>query len=268
MKKIVISGATSFLGYHTVKCFLDKGYQVYALVRPHSKNISNLTPHKNLKIIEFEFENPFAVINQIVSTDYFINFAWDSYGGRANDDVQIKNVEYSLKMLELAKRLGAKKFIFPGSQAEYGQINGLICDNTVCSPVSAYGKAKLQFGSLGKKYATENGIDFIHLRIFSVYGYGDRPNTLVDYCIKSFLIGATANLGCCLQKWNYLYVDDFAEIIEKLITADVKTRIINIASPDTKIMREFVKQIYEVIKCGNYTFENNILTATVPVIFA
>ncbi len=217
MKKVVISGATSFLGRNTAENLLSKGYFVYALARKNSPNASKLVKNEKLKVVEFDFESLDQVRDEIDRADVFINFAWDSSGGRANENVQVKNVEYSLKMLELSKNLGCKKFIFPGSQAEYGSVDGIIREEASCKPVSEYGKAKLLFGEKGEKYALENEIDFIHLRIFSVYGYGDRPNTLVDYCIKSFLNCQTATLGSCTKNWNYLYIGDFVKIIEKII---------------------------------------------------
>ncbi len=262
MKKIIITGATSFLGRNTAEHLIQKGYFVYALIRKNSPNASKLKRCDNLKIVEFDFENLFDCLREIDKADCFINFAWDSSGGRADENVQAKNLGNSLKMLELCKRLGCKMFIFPGSQAEYGSVSGVISESTPCNPVSEYGKVKLMFAKQGLEYARENKIEFIHLRIFSVYGYGDRPNTLVDYCIKSFLNGQNAELGSCLKNWNYLYIEDFADIIEKLIKNNVKTNVINIASRDTRQMREFVCDIHNALAGkGSVSFEKELVNA-------
>ncbi len=262
MKIIAISGATSFLGSNTVSYLLSKGYFIYAMVRNQSPNLSKLPQHENLHIVEFSFDSINDVFSKIQKADCFINFAWDSFGGRTNGEIQESNIISSMKALELCKHLRCQKFIFPGSQAEYGIVNGKMHETLVCNPVSEYGKAKLAFGRLGKEYADENEIDFIHLRIFSVYGYGDRPGTLIDYCLNKFANNETAILGQCNQIWNYLYIQDFVKIIEKIIEADVHTTILNIAGMETKCMRCYVEEIYQATEMkGSFSYASNAINA-------
>ncbi len=262
MKKVVISGATSFLGKYLTENLLSKGYFVYALVRNKEVALQNFSMAANLKIIEFDFSNPMEIFQTVDGADCFVNLAWDSSQGRNNKACQEKNIDNSLKMLELCRKINCKKFIYSGSQAEYGIIEGLVDESAACNPISEYGKAKLKFGEIGEEYARQNGIDFIHLRIFSIYGYGDRPNTLVDYCIKSFMQGEKALLGRCDNKWNYLYIRDFVKIMEKIIDSEIKTCIINIAGNETRTMRNFVKEIYAVMnQNGSYVFEDGHINA-------
>ena len=80
--------------------------------------------------------------------DAWIHFAWDGVGsaGRSDTNIQIENIQNAKKAYLYAKLLGARKFLFAGSQAEYG-----IGNHRVPMPVSPYGKAKLAFG----RWATE-----------------------------------------------------------------------------------------------------------------
>ena len=254
MTKVIVTGATSFLGRNTIESLLNKGYEVYALVRKSSKN-PLILENDNLNYIYGSLDEIESIYDHISQADIFIHFAWAGSGsvGRNTKDVQMSNIDYSLRALKLAIKLGCEKFIFPGSQAEYGKINGLISENTDCNPLSFYGKAKLEFSKKANSICLDENMDFIHLRIFSVYGYGDREGTLVDSCIKSFNAGKTMQLGPCRQNWNYLYIEDFANILLKLIEIDCPAGIYNIASPETRVLRDFVKIIYEKSnKTGNY----------------
>lgn len=257
MTKVVVTGATSFLGRNTVESLLNNGYEIYALVRKSSKN-PLILKNDDLNYIYGSLDEIESIYDHISQADIFIHFAWAGSGsvGRNTEDVQMSNIDYSLRALKLAIKLGCEKFIFPGSQAEYGKINGLISENTDCNPLSFYGKAKLEFSKKANSICLDENMDFIHLRIFSVYGYGDREGTLVDSCIKSFNAGKTMRLGPCRQNWNYLYIKDFANILLKLIEIDCPAGIYNIASPETRVLRDFVKIIYEKSnKTGNYEFE-------------
>lgn len=141
-----------------------------------------------------------------------------------------------MNALKLAEQLKCQKFIFSGSQAEYG-------------------KAKLEFSKLSQEFCVRAAISYIHLRIFSVYGIGDREGTLVDSCIKKFNSGGGLLLGSCQQKWNYLYIDDFVFMILKVIESGNAEGIYNVASQDTRLLSSFVKEIYELSnKQGTYRF--------------
>ena len=258
MKRVVVTGATSFLGRNVVESLLINGYEVYAFVRNSSQNPLKLE-NSNLKYIYGTLDEIEIIYDHITYADIFIHFAWAGSGsiGRNTEEVQMSNIDYSLRAIKLAIKLDCKKFIFPGSQAEYGKINNQITENTECNPLSFYGKAKLEFSKKANLTCKDENIEFIHLRIFSVYGYGDRKGTLVDSCIKSFNNGKIMELGPCKQNWNYLYIDDFASIVLKLIESECPTGIYNIASPETRILRDFVKIIYDVSnKTGNYVFED------------
>lgn len=261
MKTIVITGATSFLGVNTIKELLKDDCIIYALVRPESSNVNRICKNERLKICYGTLGNIADALKEVKNADAFIHFAWDGSGdvGRNAEDVQMKNVEYAMNALKIASQLNCSKFVFPGSQAEYGIKHGLITENMDLSPVSPYGKAKHCFATKAREYCLNHTIQFIHLRIFSVYGYGDRFGTLTDSCMRAFIKRESVSLGACLQQWNYLYINDFAKIMKGLIDTDCSTGIYNVASDDTRQLRNFVEEIYQVAgKNGTYDFANQV----------
>ena len=263
MKTIVMTGATSFLGRNLVKTFIKKGYEVFALVRKNSASI-HLLPEENERfhLMYGSLENLTCIEDYIKEANYFVHFAWDGSGnaGRANYEIQSKNVWYSMEALKIADRLGCESFWFPGSQAEYGVKHEPISEEMECHPVSEYGKSKLKFGNMAEEFCRDKKIRYIHLRIFSIYGADDRPGTLVDTCVRKFNSGETVQLGNCTQKWNYLYIDDFTDMISRMMEKNIDTGIYNISGVDTRVLREFVTEIYHLSnQTGNYEFGNNIV---------
>ena len=121
---IVVTGATSFIGAPMVDKLIGMGHDVYAVVRPASKNIARLdTGRERLHVIEMNLEEADRLDGAIlVPCEAFFHFGWDGAGSenRMNRDVQQKNAADSLKALEGARKLGCRTFLFSGSQAEYG----------------------------------------------------------------------------------------------------------------------------------------------------
>lgn len=257
MQKVFITGATSFLGRNVVRHLLSKNFEVYAFVRKESASLKYLPKDDKLHLIYGSLDEIEIVLTEIASAEICLHFGWDGSGniGRADKSIQEKNVDYSMRVLKVADKLGCKKFIFPGSQAEYGICHGSMSENMECNPVSEYGKAKLTFSGLAKAYCENKPISFIHLRIFSVYGSDDRDGTLIKSCVYKFNNGECMQLGPCNQMWNYLYISDFVEAVQCMVETPISSGIYNVGGNDSRILRDFVKEVYELSnKTGSYEF--------------
>jgi putative NAD-dependent epimerase/dehydratase len=274
--KILLSGITSFIGAALSKELLLSGHEVYGLVRADSKNMDRLSAHDNLYLIQRDMKsvedmNPKA----LPKFDVCIHLAWDGIGiaGRMNEEIQKDNIEVTIKFIKKCKELGVKRFIFAGSQAEYGQSLekhiGKKCDELVAEePVSMYGKAKLQIAKRAARLCEELGMEYIHLRIFSVYGSSDHETSLVSSCIRYFRSKKkeALRLGECEQKWNYMYISDCVKAVKELVQVRelsertekfykdkvflaeelYRKNVINVASEDTRILKEFALEIADI----------------------
>lgn len=130
----------------------------------------------------------------------------------------------------------------------------LMGEETACRPRSFYGEAKLAMRERGEELCKKLGMQYVHGRIFSVYGPGDHPWTLVESCLRAFTAGEELSMGKCLQMWNFLYIDDLAKAAAGLCEAEapafneIKNPVFNLAGSETRPLREFVEEIHAV--CG------------------
>lgn len=263
--RIVITGATSFLGKKLTETILREGHECFAIVRPESvEKLKSLDADELLHIIPCDVTAVDEWKASLPSFDVFFHLAWSGVGaaGRANPEIQAKNVETTLECMKAAKQLGCKKFVFAGSQAEYGPTDDLTDENHPCSPIIEYGKGKLEVLRRCTELSRILDMDYVHLRIFSVYGEGDHPWTLVSQCVRSFLNGETVDLSLCEQPWNFLYVDDAAEIIYLLGTRETEQGVYNIASSDTRPLKDFVTEMWRLTgEKGNPNFGGRVNAA-------
>lgn len=263
--RIVITGATSFVGAATVRELLKRGHSVTAIVRPASKKLDCITKENGqalhdgrLLIIENDISAPELLPEKIKEPqDVFCHFGWGGSGSAARTDTELqnKNLADSLSTIRAAKALGCKRFLFSGSQAEYGLHKTLITEESICEPRSAYGEAKLAMRLKGEALCKELGIRYIHTRIFSAYGPGDHPWTLVESCLDAFLENEELSLGSCSQNWNFIYIEDLACAMAALVEAPDAALspadanpVFNLAGDETKPLREFVEEIHTL--CG------------------
>lgn len=267
--RVVITGATSFLGKAVAEELLRQGCSVTAIVRPASKNAQVLEELGAVRIVRAEMGDRARWTQEIGSADRFVHFGWDGIGaaGRADPAIQKKNVEDALECLRGAVQLGCKTFLFSGSQAEYGPCRGEITEETPCSPVLEYGKGKLEFLNRVRAMQDSLPLTYIHTRIFSVYGAGDHPWALVPSCVRAFCAGEAVELSSCEQMWNFLHVSDAARALTALLASPDAGRytVYNVAGDDTRPLREFVEAMRTAAGAGTPLYGERKNAAEAPV---
>ena len=206
--------------------------------------------------------------------DAIIHFAWDGVGskGRENPEIQEQNLLMSKGFYQWGLQRGVKYFLFAGSQAEYGRGT-----RKNPEPVSAYGKAKLSFSRYGlsggkgeesysfqeepktvdslekttqgknPENSEEEGrkgkMDFLDLRIFSVYGIGDHESTLVQTLVQAVLAGQSMDLSPCSQMWNFMEARDLARAIAFLLEGGLGSGTYDLCSQNSRPLKDYVLEI-------------------------
>ena len=256
MENIVITGATGFLGSHLAQWFLEQGDRVYALVRPGSAKLQYLPEHRNLISVYGTMEEAADCVEEIGHADAWFHFAWGGVNREEIDspEVQAGNIRGSLACVEAAHRLGCRVFMDAGSRVEYGVIEdgrGVMTEEMECSPVNEYGKAKLEFFRQAVPVCERYGMNFCHLRFFSVYGYGDHPWSIISTLVRELPRGGRVSLSACRHEWNFMYIDDAVEAVGRLYEQMKdkpckKGAAVNIASRDTRVLKSFVEEVFEL----------------------
>jgi nucleoside-diphosphate-sugar epimerase len=244
MKKVVVTGATSFIGVHIIKEYLKNNCEVIAVVRPNSKKLSRLPENNLLTVVEVDMENIEQLIEKLDNkkVDVFYHLAWEGVRVPYRDDAILQNENYisAIKAMKTAKGLGCDIFIGTGSQAEYGKCTDKVDENYPTNPVTEYGKAKLKTYEKLKVLAKENNIKFIWVRVFSVYGIYDYQGTLVMSVLDKMKRNESIPLTQCLQNWDFIYVEDAAEAMYLLANVPCSDGVYNLASGESRQLKEFV----------------------------
>ena len=96
--RIVITGATGFIGSNLAKLFLKKGAEVFVLVRPESTHLDVLPKDEKLHVVSCGLSNVMDCVSYIKEADAFFHLAWGGVNRQEIDspEVQAKNVAGSL----------------------------------------------------------------------------------------------------------------------------------------------------------------------------
>lgn len=251
--RVVVTGATSFIGKWFVLSAVKTGWDVVAVVRRNSSKLSELKTISNLEIVELNMDE-YTQIGEITGKcDCFVHFAWNGTRGQERNDqiMQEANYENSIEAIRSMIEAGCKRIITAGSQAEYGSCDGVITEETECHPNTQYGIYKLKVFDAVKKLCEENNVSYKEPRFFSLYGPGDYDKTLIMSLISTMKKNEPCALTECIQMWDFLYIDDAIDAVIKLCEQECPDGAYNLGSGDVRILKEYVEEMKEILKSSS-----------------
>lgn len=251
MKHILLTGATGMIGSAIVREALRRDCQVTCIVRKDSSRVKNIPNDSRIHVVECDISD-YGSLELSGKYDVFMHLAWDktSVGGRDDVDCQLKNIQYTLDAVRLAKRAGCSVFIGAGSQAEYGVQSVPLTPDLPVNPESGYGIAKFAAGKFSALLCKQLDIRFNWLRILSVYGPNDGQNTLISYVVRELKAGRSPELTKCEQTWDYLHCDDAARAFWAVAERGVGGKFYPLGSGKGRPLSEYVMDLQKTIAPG------------------
>lgn len=254
-KTAILTGAAGFTGINLVETLIKHEYKVIALVRPGSLHNKRLNGFPNVEIYELNTMDIGGFDHTRIKGDIFFHLAW--HGERDDSKEQLKNVEESVELLHLAKKIGCTRFIATGSQAEYGATSNIQYETTTLNPFSAYGDAKVRACDETRRVSSEIGIEWIWGRIFSLIGEYEPKNRLFPMMIEALAANKELNVSSCEQNWDYLDVKDAAFALIKLSECGKTGEIYNIASGNYRPLKDFVEEAKQILESSSKIIYGN-----------
>jgi len=225
-ERVLITGASGFIGYHIIREALDNNLEVYAAIRKTS-NIDHLKG-LDIRYTYPDFTNVEALKKELAENKYaYIIHAAGVTKARSQAEYNAINAGYTknLAQASIESPVSLKKFVLIGSLAAVGPLNdldGIITESTTPHPVTAYGKSKLLAEEQLKAFTTLN---YTILKPTGVYGPRDRD---IFIFFQQVAKGIEPYIGNIEQKFSFLYVTDLARAtIKALYNGNQKTYILS-----------------------------------------
>lgn len=244
--RVLLTGATGFIGQHTLNSLIETGYHILCTKRT-SSNLEKLGEDANkCKFVNTDSENWIVEIEKF-APQVIINLAWSGVdaANRGNWSKQIENLLFQQQLLDIAAKVGTEKFIGIGSQAEYGTFNGCISENYPIAPNTAYGAVKVASMEILKSFCELNSIDWYWFRLFSCFGDGEADNWLIPATIKNMMNGGSMDFTPGEQRYAYLYIGEVAQTIAKTVSTTAHSGVYNISSQNTLSIKDLLTKIQQ-----------------------
>ena len=230
--KILVTGASGFIGNHVVKELLKKGIHVVASSQNQEK-AQNMSWFQQVEYVQQAIGTPLSneFKSAILNVDVCIHLAWD---GLSDFRSELHTSTYLSNHFEFLKELielGIPKISAVGTCLEYGLQEGELSEEIETAPIIAYGIGKNQLRKQLQALQNEYPFELDWIRLFYMYGEGQHPKSILPQLRTAIASGDKIfNMSQGDQVRDYLKVEANAEIIVSLSVLENGHGILNCCS--------------------------------------
>ena len=242
MKKVLVTGASGFIGNTCIDALIETGqYEIHAVsLRKNDSVKKGVFWH----LVDLHNRQATRELMTQARPTHLLHLAWHTAPGDFwHSEENYKWLQTSTDLLQEFASAGGERCVISGSCAEYSADNShCLEDVTPLNPATIYGKCKDSLHSWQKSFCTEASLSCAWGRIFYIYGPHEPRQKLVSSVILPLLKREQARCSHGMQIRDYMYIADVASAFIALLGSKVEGAV-NIASGQPLALKEIIMKI-------------------------
>jgi len=223
--KVLITGASGYIGKHVVKAALNQGHEVYVSDFQY-KGIDD----RAIIVDQPLFDGSKDIFDRLGKPDVLIHLAWRD-GFIHNSAAHMKDLSAHVEFLENMIDGGLKYVTVMGSMHEVGYWEGAITADSPCNPMSMYGIAKNALRQALLLYTKDKDVNLHWLRAYYIYGDDSRGSSIFAKLCQAEEDGKEEfPFTTGKNKYDFIHVDELAKQIVLASTQSEVNGVINVCT--------------------------------------
>lgn len=222
-KRVLITGASGFVGANVARRVLRDGHEVHLLLRPshQSWRIDEIARHVRLHSAALQDRDRVRSIVHTIKPEWVFHLAaYGAYSTQKDFEQMVQtNVLGCASLLDASLAVGADAFVNCGSSSEYGLKDHAPTEDEALEPNSHYAVTKASATHYCNLAARTHGGRVFTLRLYSIYGPYEEPSRLIPTLLVHALHGQLPPLVSPRTARDYVFVDDASDAVVQVATS-------------------------------------------------
>jgi nucleoside-diphosphate-sugar epimerase len=241
MSRILVTGASGFVGGPALRALAARGHDLHAASRNGGRDSEGARWHE-ADLLE---PGAAAALIEDVRPERLLHLAWFAEHGAYWTAPENRDwVRASRDLLEAFAAAGGERAVVAGTCAEYDWSADGDCreGDTPLRPSTLYGEAKLELSTAAGEIAGRTGLSLAWARLFFLFGPGEHPDRLVASVARHVIAGEPAPCSAGTQVRDFLYVEDAGDALAALLDSPVEGPV-NVGSGEPVTIAELVGKV-------------------------
>jgi nucleoside-diphosphate-sugar epimerase len=225
--RILLTGASGFIGQVVVPLLLSEGAEIMALTTKPTVAVERW----GIQAVDLLKVPEKAILDRVktFAPGVLLHLGWSGLPDYSADAC-LDNVASSIQVIRMALASGVSRIVGVGSCWEYGELQGELSEHLSTAPTSMFAQSKSCLRQLLSSVEQETSVETRWARIFYAYGSGQREGSLIPSAIRAWRAGSAPDLRDTQSAIDLIHVEDVASGLIALTLRSGPSGVFNLGS--------------------------------------
>ena len=254
-KKILVTGATGFIGSNLVRRLVAENHEVHIFSRQTSNRwrLAGLLNKINDHLVDINDKEKVRLTVQEIKPDIIFHLATFSFFrgidfSQSEEEIIKTNLFSTMNLINACGSCKYDAFINTGTSSEYGPCLAPMKENQICRPQTAYAVSKCATVKYIYCYVKNNNKPIITIRPFSPFGLFDDIKRMIPEVIINALQNKPITVKNPTAVRDYIYIDDLVDAYLKTaeLAGQHQGEVFNVGSGVQHTIKEVAEKIVSI----------------------
>ena len=253
--RIVVTGASGFIGQKLCSALLDRGHEIFSLCRKN--NVGNLAKSDLYRHASYQMGD--LLPNEVISfsPEALVHLAWDGIPDFSKQKC-LDNLETQIRFfnqIENFKQL--KKIICAGTCREYGSKKGKCIEGEFVDPDNYFSWVKQTLYQYLMIFCQRHKLSLVWFRMFFVYGPNQRNDSLIPTLIRGYRANQDPEIKTPHAANDFIYIDDVVNAYIASIEKQAISGVFNLGSGSLATVSKVSQIVKSIFQNNNLSFDQS-----------